>query len=77
MMARGVPGRRVRPRDPAALAAGMLWMLEHPAEARAMGAAGRQRVERDFTCERTAQRTLAEYGRLLAARRGAGEAGAG
>jgi hypothetical protein len=33
--------------------------------------------ERDFTCERTAQRTLAEYGRLLAARRGAGEAGAG
>jgi glycosyltransferase involved in cell wall biosynthesis len=77
MIVRGVHGLLVPPRDPAALAAGMLWMLEHPAEARAMGAAGRQRVERDFTCERTAQRTLAEYGRLLAARRGAGEAGAG
>jgi glycosyltransferase involved in cell wall biosynthesis len=77
MIESGVHGLLVPPRDPAALAAGMLWMLEHPAEARAMGAAGRQRVERDFTCERTAQRTLAEYGRLLAARRGAGEAGAG
>jgi glycosyltransferase involved in cell wall biosynthesis len=77
MIESGVHGLLVPQRDPAALAAGMLWMLEHPAEARAMGAAGRQRVERDFTCERTAQRTLAEYGRLLAARRGAGEAGAG
>jgi starch synthase len=77
MIESGVHGLLVPPRDPAALAAGMLWMLEHPAEARAMGAAGRQRADRDFTCERTAQRTRAEYGRLLAARRGAGEAGAG
>jgi glycosyltransferase involved in cell wall biosynthesis len=66
MIDSGVHGRLVPPRDPGALAAALLWMLEHPAEAAAMGAAGRQRVEQEFTCERTARRTLDEYRRLLA-----------
>jgi hypothetical protein len=36
-----------------------------------MGAAGRLRVEAEFTAERMAQATLEEYQRLLAARRAA------
>jgi glycosyltransferase involved in cell wall biosynthesis len=66
MIESGVHGLLVPPRDPGALAAALSWMLEHPQEAAAMGAEGRRRVEREFTCERTAQRTLEEYRRLLA-----------
>ncbi|MHC5212647.1 MAG: glycosyltransferase family 4 protein [Planctomycetota bacterium] len=77
MIESGVHGLLVPPRDPEALAAAVTWMLDHPEQARDMGAAGRRRVEQEFTCERTAERTLDEYRRLLAAKGGAAEASAG
>jgi glycosyltransferase involved in cell wall biosynthesis len=49
----GVTGHLVRPRDPALLAERIAGLLERPDEARAMGAAGRGRVEQRFTIERT------------------------
>jgi glycosyltransferase involved in cell wall biosynthesis len=49
----GVTGHVVPPGDPAALARQMLALLDDPASARAMGRAGRLRVERRFTAERS------------------------
>lgn len=45
----GVTGLLVEPRNPAALAAAMLWVTENRSPARAMGAAGRTRVEEHFS----------------------------
>lgn len=69
MIESGRHGLLVPPGDPPALAQALVWMLEHPQEAASLGAAGRQRVEAEFTAERTAQATLEEYRRVLAARR--------
>jgi glycosyltransferase involved in cell wall biosynthesis len=65
MIESGRHGLLAPPGDPPALAQALLWMLEHRREAEAMGAAGRARVEAEFTAERMAQATLAEYRRLL------------
>lgn len=48
----GRTGLLVDPEDPDDLARALLVLLEDPAAARAMGAAGRRRVERSFTWER-------------------------
>lgn len=53
-------GLLVPPCDGAALADATIWLLRRPEEARAMGHAGRQRVERRFGVERM----LREYERL-------------
>lgn len=45
---RGETGLIVEPGNAAELAAAMLWMLEHPGPARAMGLEGQKRVARDF-----------------------------
>jgi glycosyltransferase involved in cell wall biosynthesis len=69
MVEEGVEGFRVPPEDDAALAARLAELLDDPGRARAMGAAGRARVQRDFTIEGVAHR----YEDLfvgLAARRG-------
>ena len=65
----GVSGWRVRPGDPDAWAAALAEALDTPQEVRrAMGEAGRERVERLYSLEAMTRATLAAYARLLAAR---------
>jgi glycosyltransferase involved in cell wall biosynthesis len=61
----GVTGLLVPPRDPAALATALRYLLRHPEQAQRFGQAGRQRVEQHFTAERMASETLRIYTRLL------------
>jgi len=72
-VAEGETGRLVPPRDADALANAILWMLEHPAEAREMGLRGRQLVEANFTMEAMLAGTEAVYDRLLSRRENAAE----
>jgi glycosyltransferase involved in cell wall biosynthesis len=60
----GVSGLLVPPGNPAALAHAIAFLLQHPEQGRAFGAAGRQRVAQCFTAERMAARTLCVYQRL-------------
>ncbi len=64
----GETGFLVPARDPAALAEAMARLLAAPALGAAMGRAGRARVERDFSLDRTIREYEALYDRLLAAR---------
>jgi glycosyltransferase involved in cell wall biosynthesis len=57
-------GRIVPPGDAPAMAEAMAWLLDHPAEARRMGAAGRTKVLRDFTVESMVERYETLYDRL-------------
>ena len=66
----GVTGLRVPVRDAAALAAALARYLGSPALRRAHGAAGRERMLRDFRPEALWEATLARY-RALLARQGA------
>jgi starch synthase len=61
----GRTGLLVPPADPKALAAAINSLLADPARARALGAAGRERVLAEFTWTRAAERTLALYRSLL------------
>ncbi len=72
IIADGIHGLLVPARDPAALAAALLDLLQDPARARALGAAGRARVHEEFSVERTVEQTMAAYSRVLAARRSSG-----
>jgi len=62
----GVTGLLVSPRDPAALAHALLYVLRHPEQGTMFGMAGRQRVEAHFTVEHMASSTLQTYQRILA-----------
>ena len=62
----GTTGLLVPPRDPRALADAIRYLLSHPAQAQALGEAGRRRVEQYFTVERMACQTLQVYKRILA-----------
>jgi glycosyltransferase involved in cell wall biosynthesis len=64
----GETGLLVPPRNPEALAQAILRMLENPTRAKAMGRAGRKRVEAHFSMIQKIQRTEALYERLCAAR---------
>jgi glycosyltransferase involved in cell wall biosynthesis len=57
----GVTGIVVPPNDPAALAAAIRWLNQHPDDGRRMGAAGRARVLERFTWDRVVQQCLAIY----------------
>ena len=57
----GETGLLVPPRDPAALAQAIIWMLDHPTEAAAMGMRGRELVEQEFSAETMARRTAEVY----------------
>jgi len=61
-------GLLVPPRDPGALAAGMLELLEDPDRAARMGAAGRRRVEEKFTTAKMVHKLERLYDEVLAAR---------
>lgn len=61
----GVSGLLVPPRDPQALAAGLLRLLDDPDERAAFAAAGERRVG-DFSLDTLVERTEALYERLLA-----------
>lgn len=57
----GVTGFVVPPNDPPALANRLAWLRAHPEEARAMGAAGRQRVLNHFAWPGVVKRCLEAY----------------
>lgn len=61
----GVTGLLVPPRDPRALAAAIIRLLEDAELRRSMGRAGRERVEQQFSIAATVRRTEALYERLL------------
>jgi glycosyltransferase involved in cell wall biosynthesis len=58
----------VPPRDSAAIAAAIEWMLEHPTEAKRMGACGRELFLKAYNWEREADTLLRFYQHILAAR---------
>ena len=61
----GVTGLLVPPRDPTALAAALGQLLADPEARRAMGAAGRERIAREFSWEAWRSATLAAYAAAL------------
>ncbi|GBD08377.1 Phosphatidyl-myo-inositol mannosyltransferase [Candidatus Thermoflexus japonica] len=61
----GRAGWIVPPRDPAALAEAMREILDQPEAARARGQQGQERVRREFTLEKMAQRVLEIYEEVL------------
>ena len=64
VVADGITGRIVPPRDPDALAAALVDALDGPERRAAWGRAGRQRFEERFTADRMVDSTLAVYGEL-------------
>ncbi len=64
----GVSGLLVEPRDAEQLADRIIRLLEDPGERRRLGTAARARVERDFSWDVIAGRTLEVYERVLAGR---------
>ncbi len=65
LVADGKTGLLVPPRDPGALANAMSLLLADPQKARAFGAAGKQRVETEFSLQRMVRRTENFYLRAL------------
>jgi glycosyltransferase involved in cell wall biosynthesis len=61
----GDAGWLVPPADPEALAAAIATLLDHPEQAAALGRAGFQRVQREFTWHRAAQRTVDAYREVM------------
>jgi len=61
----GVEGFLVPPRDPAAAAAKIEWLLRHPAERLAMGRRARERVCRGYSWSDYGDRAVANYHRIL------------
>jgi rhamnosyl/mannosyltransferase len=61
----GVTGLVVPPNEPAALAAALRQLLDDPAQRQAFGAAGRRRVEQEFTRREMLRRVLAFYEEAL------------
>ena len=58
-------GLLVDPLDPQATANAMQWILDHPAEAEAMGRRGREAVEKHYNWETEAEKLVALYKKLL------------
>ena len=63
----GVNGLTVPLKDVAGLAARLLFLLEHPADARNMGRAGRQGIDAGWRVETMLTRLIEEYHALLGA----------
>ena len=60
-------GLLVDPLDPQAIADAMQWILDHPAEAEAMGRRGREAVEKHYNWETEAEKLVSLYKKLLRA----------
>jgi glycosyltransferase involved in cell wall biosynthesis len=60
-------GLAVNPTDPKAVAGAMSWLLEHPAEAEAMGSRGRAAVDQHYNWDVESPQLLALYQELLGA----------
>ena len=58
-------GLPVNPLDPRAIADAMQWLLDHPAEAEAMGRRGREAVEQRYNWATEAEQLIALYEKLL------------
>ena len=58
----GMTGFIVPPNDPLALREKLIWLRDHPAEAKAMGAAARERILARFTWPQVMRRCLEIYG---------------
>jgi glycosyltransferase involved in cell wall biosynthesis len=65
----GDAGLLVPPADPAALAAAIRRVLDHPEEGRRLGQRGRERVGLNFTWRRAAERTVSVYREAIDAHR--------
>jgi glycosyltransferase involved in cell wall biosynthesis len=65
----GDAGLLVPPADPAALAAAICRLLDHPDDGRVLGQRGRARVGRIFTWRRAAERTVSVYREAIDAHR--------
>jgi glycosyltransferase involved in cell wall biosynthesis len=65
----GETGVLVPPDDAPALAAALQALLDEPARASALGAAGEARARREFSVARMTERTLAVYEEALSSRR--------
>ena len=61
-------GYLVPPEDHESLASGILWMLDHQDQAKAMGKQGRQKVAEQFSDTSMVKGNLAVYNRLMAER---------
>lgn len=61
----GVTGLLVPPDDPEALAGAMNSLLSDPNRMKAMGARGKQRVEKYFTWDKVAERVIEGYHKIL------------
>ena len=57
----GVSGIVVPAADPAAIAAALRWMVQHPEERRRMGEAARERIRTDFNVRDTIRQTVELY----------------
>jgi rhamnosyl/mannosyltransferase len=71
----GLTGLTVQPRDVPALRAALATLLAAPAMRARLGAAGRQRVEREYTTAHAADAVLAVYREVAGARVDDGDAG--
>jgi glycosyltransferase involved in cell wall biosynthesis len=60
-----ITGLTVQPRDPAALAASFITLLEHPDEARRMGLAARRLIQEEYGLDQTTRRYEAVYRSIL------------
>ena len=58
-------GLPVDPLNPQAIADAMVWILDHPAEAEAMGRRGREAVEKYYNWETETDKLAALYKKLL------------
>ncbi len=65
----GKSGVLVPPESPVALAAALIRLLQHPDHAQQIGVAGRERVEREFSVERMAERVEELYREVIRCRR--------
>ena len=59
-------GLLIDPLNPKAIEEAMRWILDHPAEAEAMGRRGRQAVERTYNWDAEASKIISLYNKLLA-----------
>jgi glycosyltransferase involved in cell wall biosynthesis len=65
----GITGFIVRQRNPERLAERLIYLREHPREARAMGAAGKARIAEEFSVATMVERMLAVYTEAIWRRR--------